>query len=58
MSVTEDLVKTWDIHVVAKGSGHKRNAGEPKYDPRVSAELAAVWVSKHLQTINITVYIL
>jgi len=34
MSVTEDLVKTWDIHVVAKGSGHKRNAGEPKYDPR------------------------
>ena len=28
MSVTEDLVKTWDIHVVAKGSGHKRNAGE------------------------------
>ncbi|CAL1154652.1 unnamed protein product [Cladocopium goreaui] len=34
MSVTEDLVKTWDIHVVAKGSGHKCNAGEPKYDPR------------------------
>ena len=42
MSVTEDLVKTWDIHVVAKGSGHKCNAGEPKYDPRVSADLAAV----------------
>lgn len=28
MSVTEDLVKTWDINVVAKGTGHKRNAGE------------------------------
>lgn len=34
MTVTEDLVKTWDIHVVAKGAGHKRNSGEPKDDPR------------------------
>lgn len=35
MTVTEDLVKTWDIHVVAKGAGHKRNSGEPKDDPRL-----------------------
>eukprot|EP00438_Fugacium_kawagutii_P032886 Skav209402 [mRNA] locus=scaffold1671:9298:13511:- [translate_table: standard] len=34
MCVTEDLLKTWDIHVVAKGAGHKRNGGEPKDDPR------------------------
>jgi len=24
--VTEDLIKTWDIHVVARGTGHSRNA--------------------------------
>ena len=39
MTVTEDLVKTWDIHVVAKGAGHKRNSGEPKDDPRLWVRL-------------------
>merc|ERR1719265_898413 len=26
--VTEDLMKTWDIHIVARGTGHKRNEGD------------------------------
>lgn len=42
MCVTEDLLKTWDIHVVAKGAGHKRNGGEAKDDPRV----LAMWVDQ------------
>jgi len=28
-TVTEDLVKTWDIHVVARGTGHTRSFGGP-----------------------------
>eukprot|EP00437_Effrenium_voratum_P026114 CAMPEP_0181406048 /NCGR_PEP_ID=MMETSP1110-20121109/5072_1 /TAXON_ID=174948 /ORGANISM="Symbiodinium sp., Strain CCMP421" /LENGTH=383 /DNA_ID=CAMNT_0023528451 /DNA_START=77 /DNA_END=1225 /DNA_ORIENTATION=+ len=28
--VTEDLIKTWDIHAVARGSGHKRDPGDER----------------------------
>jgi ethanolamine-phosphate cytidylyltransferase len=32
--VTEDLIKTWQIHVVARGAGHKRNGVDQEVSSR------------------------
>jgi ethanolamine-phosphate cytidylyltransferase len=32
--VTEDLIKTWQIHVVARGAGHKRNGVDQEVSTR------------------------
>lgn len=41
LQVTQDLVKTWDIHAVAKGTGHARNEGnaEAQDHHAIAAEL-------------------